>query len=315
MKRKREESPEALRPLKKPSKEPEDAPEDLSAKVSNLKAKVASGDLDAHVALAQILECGGPGVNQDSTESQRLYTVAAEKGHPMAQFKLAMLLRKQSMDLLSSAAKAGLRNAQVSLASIYANGEPELVAVDTQKALHLLEEAATDPEITTDALWALVRMKRLSKSGDMKEVCRLLQIVADRGHTEAMYDLANLYRIGDGCSLDPEKAVELFTKAAELGHVDSQFALASIYENQYLRHGERNFEEEIKWYAKAVENGHVGAMWNLAYHYHAGIGVPVNQEEAIKIWKRAGMFYRSCHRRWKKKLKRFFKFQNFLPSF
>jgi len=45
---------------------------------------------------------------------------------------------------------------------------------------------------------------------------------------------------------------------------------------------EFNFKESHKWYVKAAEHGHVYSQWQLANFYLLGAGVPKDEKEAIK---------------------------------
>ena len=76
------------------------------------------------------------------------------------------------------------------------------------------------------------------------------------------------------------------TKAlAELGMAAAQFNLALMYDN-----GEgvpENDAEAVKWYRKAADQGHSGAQFNLAIMYATGEGVPENDAEAVKWYRKA----------------------------
>ena len=56
-----------------------------------------------------------------------------------------------------------------------------------------------------------------------------LEKAADQNHPQALYELATMYRRGDGVEKDQPKAAELFEKAAARGHALSQRSLGNMY--------------------------------------------------------------------------------------
>ena len=74
-------------------------------------------------------------------------------------------------------------------------------------------------------------------------------------------------------------------QAAEQGYAPAQFNLGNMYAN-----GEgvpENDTEAVKWYRKAAEQGHAGAQFNLGFMYDNGRGVPQNDTEAVKWYRKA----------------------------
>ena len=48
-----------------------------------------------------------------------------------------------------------------------------------------------------------------------------------------------------------------------------------------------NDAEAVKWYRKAAEQGYAAAQFNLGFMYEAGEGVPENDAEAVKWFRKA----------------------------
>jgi TPR repeat protein len=72
---------------------------------------------------------------------------------------------------------------------------------------------------------------------------------------------------------------------AEQGVASAQYNLALMYAN-----GEgvpENDAEAVKWYRKAADQGHAAAQYNLALMYANGEGVPENDAEAVKWFRKA----------------------------
>ena len=76
------------------------------------------------------------------------------------------------------------------------------------------------------------------------------------------------------------------TKAlADQGDVDAQFKLGVIYD---IGLGvPENDAEAVKWYRKAAEQGHANAQSNLGFMYANGDGVPENFVHAYVWWSMA----------------------------
>ena len=76
------------------------------------------------------------------------------------------------------------------------------------------------------------------------------------------------------------------TKAlAELGYASAQFNLGVKYANGIGV--PENDAEAVKWYRKAADQGHSGAQSNLGVMYANGEGVPENDAEAVKWYRKA----------------------------
>ena len=95
----------------------------------------------------------------------------------------------------------------------------------------------------------------------------LLVKAAEQGHAYAMEGLARIHDV----RMEPERAVEWYTKAAEAGLPDAMFALASFLENG---HGMAapNYPAAVHWYTLAADAGDGHAANNLANMYDLGCG-------------------------------------------
>ena len=82
-----------------------------------------------------------------------------------------------------------------------------------------------------------------------------------------------------------EKAIELYKKAAALGHIGVLNRLGGMY--QYGEGVEQSDTEAVKWYRKGAEAGNDYAMCNLGLMYDNGQGVEQSDTEAVK-WYRKG---------------------------
>lgn len=62
-----------------------------------------------------------------------------------------------------------------------------------------------------------------------REALRVFETAAKRGHREAQFRLASMYRLGQGCTADPESAAEWFRRAARAGHARAMAGLGTLY--------------------------------------------------------------------------------------
>ena len=82
-----------------------------------------------------------------------------------------------------------------------------------------------------------------------------------------------------------EKAIELYKKAAALGHIGVLNRLGWMY--QYGEGVEQSDTEAVKWYRKGAEAGNAKAMNNLGSMYQNGEGVEQNYNKAIELYKKS----------------------------
>lgn len=94
-------------------------------------------------------------------------------------------------------------------------------------------------------------------------------------------DIEYNYRRGMGCLQADAKptALSYFLKAAELGHMESQYQAANM-----LNHGGgvvRDRAQAAYWYYKAATQGHSGAQYELALQYIVGANAGVQKNFSI----------------------------------
>lgn len=88
---------------------------------------------------------------------------------------------------------------------------------------------------------------------------------------------------GDKSQIDYEKAFSFYTKAAEMGYVQSMFNLAVFYEAGW--HVEKSEADAVRWLRKAAEQGHTYSEEKLGnYLYYGAAGVPSDKDAAVRYW-------------------------------
>jgi TPR repeat protein len=78
---------------------------------------------------------------------------------------------------------------------------------------------------------------------------------------------------------DYERAVRLFTQAAEQGEVNSQRNLGLMY--MQGKEAPQDYDKAAYWLRKAAEQGNADAQYRLSSLYNDGLGVPEDIEQAL----------------------------------
>lgn len=156
-----------------------------------------------------------------------------------------------------------------------------------QKAEELLEKAAINNHLGAQA--NLIRLYWNGKLDD-KATYWVGRVVEQGGSAavEALdfyYSWGKQFFEGNGRKQDIQKAIELFTKAAEAGHVASQKLLADVYERG--RGVDKNMYQALIWYERLAEEGEVKHQLKVADIYYFAQGVSVDYKQAVKWYERA----------------------------
>lgn len=180
---------------------------------------------------------------------------------------------------LNVAAELGHRLAQFKLAVMYLDGigEPS----NHQLAYHWFHRAAEQGDADS-----LNKLGWMCEAGfgverDQARAVNWFRQAAERGHLEAQFNLAVKYDNGEGVAQNHAEAARWYRLAAEQGLADARFFLA-----QALEFGEgvpKNIEEALDWYILATEQGHPSAKVTLWGHALAERYVPEDEVEKVFI--------------------------------
>ena len=111
---------------------------------------------------------------------------------------------------------------------------------------------------------------------------------AELGYAKAQYQVGYMYRFGVGVKIDHKKAVEWYLKAANQGDARAQCHLGSEYKFGKVNGlGKDDYAEAVKWYSKAAEQGDALAQYFLGQMYHEGKGVEKDLKKAVEWYKKA----------------------------
>jgi TPR repeat protein len=104
------------------------------------------------------------------------------------------------------------------------------------------------------------------------EAARWYRLAAEKGEAEAQFELAGMYRRGEGLLQSYGQAVKWYRSAANQGHARAQISLGIMYQQ-----GEGvppDDAQAMKWYQSAADQGNAQAQVNLGVMYQQGLGVP-----------------------------------------
>jgi TPR repeat protein len=231
----------------------------------------------------------GQGVDKDLDEAIKWTKLAAEQGLAAAQTKLAWAYQNGlgvaqdyavAMKWYRSATDQGDYGAQYNLALLYGNGQG--VGRDISEALELFESVAeSDHRLNDSAAQQIKILRALIGAGvapdfDLSDV----EQKAGKGDGLSQYHLGVIYNLGFGKKRDPEKALELYRKAAENRVAGAQFELGAIY---YGGLGvEKDYRLAFALFQKAALQKHPKAQYNLALMYSQAQGLKRDLKESLK---------------------------------
>ncbi len=272
----------------------------LQDTVAAVQKAAESGDADANYAIAKWMATGVlQGASADTVMQK--YQVASAKGHVPAMAELGGLILqafpqdlekvKQGIKLIQDAEAGGSNDARRALAQLTLSGVPAAgLAQDFDAARKLLEKGSEAGDGA--ATLSLVQLFASGVTGgekgdstllqkDIKKALELLKKAAEvQNFPQAMSLLAARYFNGDetlGVAKDAQKAIDMFTKAADKGNAAANTSLAQIYENG-LGGTAKDMEKAIKHYTAAAQGGDATASFRLANMLEIGIdktGKPV----------------------------------------
>jgi TPR repeat protein len=119
---------------------------------------------------------------------------------------------------------------------------------------------------------------KLAAAERLSKAARWFRRAAENGHVQSQYRLATLYELGQGVDKDYSQAINWYRRAAENGHVKAMHNLAvlSISDSQPTA----NHDLAAFWFTKAAKLGLRDSQFNLAILYEHGLGVEKDSRKA-----------------------------------
>ncbi|WP_081434772.1 SEL1-like repeat protein [Gluconacetobacter diazotrophicus] len=194
-------------------------------------------------------------------EARRWYETGAKLGDPIAAFRLAEAIEKlqgsgampvEAMEWYIRALKSGYEPAAIKLCTMLFNKEMREFG---NNILMRIEELSNQGNPLAHLV--LAAHIRSSPNGDMHHARCLLINASEAGVVTAHSAAGEMIMKGLGGRADIGLAIGFFRKAADAGHLDAMYALATLYKNRrslYYNHTKAEF-----WTRRAAAGGHVAA--------------------------------------------------------
>jgi len=288
------------------------------------EAEAATGDAGARAMLLTIQNAAS---EAETKAGYEWLARAAERGHPEAQFQVALTIEHTQPEQIAqavrwyvAAANQGFALAQSNLASLYIRGVG-VAQSDTRAAEWSLKAAEQGNAMSQARLGTLYASGRgVPKDG--AKAAMWLEKAALQGLANAQAHLGAIYILGLGVPKNEEKGMFWTRKAAEMGQTEAVQLLAALNTakpgsakaeppsfsksrmgadagdpvSQYTvglmyQRGEagapKDAIEAAKWMARAAEKGYSPAQAQLGYYYANAIGVTKDEEEAVRWFRLA----------------------------
>jgi len=165
--------------------------------------------------------------------------------------------RDEMLDMTALLNISGLQNSYLELPKKYKTIKTEILKLKDEKNYQKAHEVTDELENEDDGVKFFFKALLFKAEGKNKEAEKYYLLVIDKGHIDALFNLAYLYR-REGKNKEAEK---YYLLAIDKGHIDALFNLAYLY-----RREGKNKEAE-KYYLLAIDKGDVKALFNLAYLY------------------------------------------------
>ncbi len=266
----------------------------------------------------------GLGVNPNGSTAVNYYMEAAEKGHPIAQYKIAQcyklgdVLEKNNVKAASWYKKSALQGyapSQHELGALYSKGIG--VPMDETQSQFWIEKAATQGYAISQACMAFCYRYGFRAERDLTKAFEWFKKAAEQGWMPAEKGLAEMYEHGHGTSKNLPEAFRWYKEAAEQGDAEAQYRLFLCYgkglgttkdiraayswlekaakqnhmEAQYeaglYYYGQKNYAEAVKYFEKPASQGYVEAQFRLGWCYTTGNGVQQDYQKAVAFYKQA----------------------------
>ena len=192
-------------------------------------------------------------------------------------------IQPNSIEIVKQAAARGESKAQYMLGTLYAVGR--VVGQDYPLASHWLAKSASQD--FPDALFELgiLHFNGLGTPNNPGKAHQLWSRAAQLGHMFAQARLADLYAFGQRDTESYKKAFTLYTAAAKQGYAPAQYNLGVMY--QKGRGVTPNMQQAVKWWRRAAESNYPYAQLNLGVLYDEGSGVKKDHQTAIRYYQSA----------------------------
>lgn len=259
------------------------SPEQMKQAKAIYQRFAEQGDKIGQLKLAYMNE-KGLGAEANMAEAQKWYTLAAEQDEPIAQYLLGNFYQLGLLDKQPDYAQA--KNWYSRAQSKYIPGAvalgfiSETVDDDYKDALEAYQRASAAGDPTGLFNEGLVYEQGKRYPVDLAKASQLYLKAAERGHIQAMVQLAGIYLNG---SSNQKDALVWYKKAADLGDRNALYQLGLLSETGVAT--KLDYADAMNYYEQASNKGNLSAKLALARMYQYGLGVTKDPQKAREIYK------------------------------
>lgn len=231
------------------------------------KKAAENGEVPAQVRLADCYE-KGIGTGKNIPLAVQWYQKAADQGNDEAQYLLALFYnegtgvvknQQTAFALFEKAAIRGHIKAQVKIANCYKEGVGAFK--DNNKAFEWYEKAALQGDVEAQFQLANCYDEGTGVEKNDAKAFEWYEKAANLDYAEAQYRLSE--KLIDKVTYDTneeqrkedfEESVKWLVNAAENGHIISQMALATAYNNGDIDFFQKDKKKALNWYIRVIEH-------------------------------------------------------------
>ncbi|KEP53578.1 enzyme activator [Rhizoctonia solani 123E] len=272
-----------------------------SLKVIRKLATTGETYADAQFFLANCCGTGMLGLQVDHEKAYHLYMQAAKQQHPAACYRVAVCNEigagtrkdvRHAVAFYRKAASLGDTAAMYKLGMIFLQGQlgqPK----SPRDAIPWLRRAAEQADAENPH--ALHELGLLHEQPGSQIVVHdeayakdLFTRAAQLGYVRSQFKLGTAYEYGQlTCPVDPKRSIAWYTKAAQKGDPEAELALSGWYLTGSEGVLKQSDSEAYLWARRAANKGLSKAEYAVGYYAEVGIGLKVDVEFAKRWYMRA----------------------------
>lgn len=256
---------------------------------------------DAQFFLANCCGTGMLGLQVDHEKAYHLYLQAAKQDHPPACYRVGVCneigagTRKdppRAFAFYNKAASLGDTAAMYKLGMIHLQGQLGQPKNPRHGVVWLRRAAEQADEENPHALHELGLLHEQPGSQivvhDEAYAKDLFTRAAQLGFVRSQFKLGTAYEYGQlTCPVDPKRSIAWYTKAAQKGDAEAELALSGWYLTGSEGVLKQSDSEAYLWARRAANKGLSKAEYAVGYYAEVGIGLKVDIEFAKRWYMRA----------------------------
>ncbi len=222
----------------------------------------------------------------------------AEKGEARAQFDIGFLYLYGNvwsdidanpdlgMQWIRKSAAQGDAQAQDLIGCLHHRGQ--ILAADKVEAVKWLRKSADQGDAYAQSNLGLCYLKGEGVAKDPAEAVRWFRLAAAKGEVKAQRHLGRILEAGEGVPKDSAGAAKWFFNLSLQKEKDIQYFPMEDYPER-AGYSVSNVVLPVSSWLKAAEGGDTRAQYELGRYLEEGEGVPRDQDEAMKWYRRSAL--------------------------